>query len=122
MAKHYFTIPPPSELRLPVALAQSILDRDGNRCVYCGFVGERVQIDHVRPRAHFSADAPPSEVNDSKNLVTACEECNSAKGPQDLSSFARMLSGRGVPPNVLVAMKRRVRCARREALPSGRGV
>lgn len=115
-ARH-FTIPPPCESRLPVSLARCVLERDGGVCVYCGAVVEELQVDHVRPRAHFPEDAPTGEVHAHGNLATACEDCNSAKGPQDLEGFARMLSGRGISKPLLRAMKSRVRRALRRSLP-----
>jgi 5-methylcytosine-specific restriction endonuclease McrA len=113
----YFTIPPPCESRLPVSLARRVLERDGGVCVYCGAFVEDLQIDHVRPRAHFPVDAPPAEVHATGNLVTACEDCNSAKGPQNLEGFSQMLSGRGISKPLLRAMKERVRRALRRSLP-----
>ncbi len=109
----YFTIPDPSEARVPPALLFRVMTRDGFACVYCGAAGAGVvlRIDHVRPCAHFSATAPRPAVNDPTNLVTACEGCNGSKGAQDLPCFARMLRGRGVAPAPVRAMIGRVRRA-----------
>ena len=118
MSTPLFTIPPPSETQPSFALHQRVFRRDGDVCVYCGAVDVPVQLDHVRPKAHHAANARPAIVNDPRNLVTACESCNAAKGPQNLASFAAMLRGRGLAPSTVRTMLARVRAATRRRLPS----
>ena len=53
-----------------------ILERDGFRCQYCGKTprdGVRLQIDHITPRCLGGDDGED-------NLITACAQCNGAKG------------------------------------------
>lgn len=55
---------------------QEVFDRDGRRCVYCGAAeadGAVLSVDHVEPRA-LGGD------NSRGNVVTACLDCNAAKG------------------------------------------
>ena len=59
-----------------VALTRrNVLLRDGNTCVYCGFVGvgRELTIDHVLPRSRGGRSAW-------ENLVAACGPCNRRKG------------------------------------------
>ena len=51
---------------------ESIKERDGYRCVYCGS-SEHLTIDHVRPQ---SMGGPTTAAN----CVTACRACNQLKG------------------------------------------
>lgn len=114
----HFTTPPGASYRAGADLQLRVAARDGWACVYCGAGGVPLQVDHVRPCAHFPAAAGRAQVNAPANLVTACEACNGAKGPQDLEGFARMLRGRGVPGDAVRAMLARVRAAVRRPLPS----
>lgn len=78
----------------------AILLRDGNACVYCGgHRGERrlingrmavvkVTVDHVLPRSWGGKDTP-------RNLVCACERCNTMKATMDGETFAFMLKRYG---------------------------
>ena len=55
-----------------------VLERDGNKCVYCG-KSENLCVDHAFPITRGGDD-------DEKNLVCACKECNSGKAgrtPED---------------------------------------
>lgn len=115
MGKH-FTIPAPSTAKVWPALQLRVLNRDANTCVYCGAVGVALEVDHVKPRAHFPETAPSAAVNAPSNLVTACDVCNGAKGPQSLAGFATMLRSRGLPAATITAMLRRVRAAVRRPL------
>ncbi len=116
-AKRRLTIPPPCASRPPLALAVLVHRRDGFACVYCGARPTELHLDHLRPLAHFPAAAPASTVHAPTNLVTACADCNQAKGPQNLPGFAAMLRGRGAPSQVVAAMVRRVAAARRRPFP-----
>lgn len=51
---------------------QNIYKRDGFRCVYCNS-RENLTLDHVVPRSQGGRDSW-------KNLVTACQKCNTYKG------------------------------------------
>jgi 5-methylcytosine-specific restriction endonuclease McrA len=111
-----FTIPAPSAAEPGPALALAIFRRDGFACVYCGAYLVPLQLDHLRAKAHFPASAPASKVNARRNLVSACAACNQAKGPQNLSGFAAMLRGRGLPPKVVTASVTSARTAARREL------
>jgi|GEM_PF-1901492 len=112
-----FTIPAPSTAEPGPALIRRVFERDRYACVYCGVRGMTVQVDHVRARAHFPSTASGATVNAQGNLVTACADCNGAKGPQDLRGFATMLQGRGVSPKIVGPMLRRVRATLRRSPP-----
>ena len=112
-----FIIPPPSTVQASADLHAQVFTRDRYTCVYCGASGVPLQLDHVRPKAHHTATARASRVNDPRNLVTSCESCNAAKGAQNVQSFAAMLRGRGIAPAVVRAMLARVRAATRRRLP-----
>jgi 5-methylcytosine-specific restriction endonuclease McrA len=58
---------------------ESIKERDGHRCVYCGSI-ENLTIDHVRPRSLGGATS-------ADNCVTACRPCNQAKGSMQVDVF-----------------------------------
>lgn len=114
-----FTIPAAAEVRVSAVLAARIVLRDAGRCVYCAAVlsDDETTVDHVRPQAHYPAGTAAAVVNAPTNLVTACADCNGAKGPQNLVGFAAMLRGRGVAEGDVRAMIARVRAATRRALP-----
>jgi len=116
----HFTIPPASDVRVAPALQRRVIARDRFACVYCGASEStkvRLHVDHVRPCAHFPATALRAQVNAPTNLVTACADCNAAKGPQDLDGFARMLRARGLDDATITAMTNRVRAAVLRPLP-----
>lgn len=59
----------------------AIFKRDSFRCRYCGrgpMDGVKLTIDHAHPRSDGGT-------NDPKNLLTACEDCNGAKGSDKLT-------------------------------------
>ena len=71
----------PTGHRLAAALRRRVLERDGFRCRYCGSTN-RLEIDHLTPRARGGKDTM-------RNLVTACYDCNRAKGARELSGWRR---------------------------------
>jgi 5-methylcytosine-specific restriction endonuclease McrA len=54
-------------------LRQEIIERDGNKCVYCGATDTDFHIDHVFPKARGGT-------NEKSNLVCSCAKCNMSKG------------------------------------------
>ncbi len=54
-----------------------IYERDGFRCVYCGFDGGTFETFHYLQVDHINPIGPR---NDPSNLVTACSYCNHCKG------------------------------------------
>ncbi len=66
---------------------EQVFQKDGFRCVYCGFDGRSFEgwrflvVDHFRPRSKGGAD-------DLDNLVTACMSCNSMKSDNEWPSLA----------------------------------
>ena len=62
--------------------------RDGAACVYCGSSledGAILSLDHLRP---VSAGGG----NSSRNLVTACRRCNSARGDRPLPAWLQAVA------------------------------
>lgn len=58
---------------------QTIFERDGHRCVYCGS-NEHLTIDHLVPKCRGGKTTD-------ENCVTACRACNQAKGSLSLQTF-----------------------------------
>lgn len=62
------------------SIKNSIKERDGHRCVYCGAheddEGVVLTVDHVKPRSKGGT-------NRRTNLVTACQDCNWDKGDDE---------------------------------------
>ena len=112
-----FLIPRPGRAEPNNALALRGFLRDDHTCVYCGATGLPLELNHRRPKAHYAASSPAAKVNAPSNLVTACTDCNSAKGPQNVAGFAAMLRGRGVARRAVASMLRQVRRQRRRRLP-----
>ena len=70
---------PPSR-RIPKYVCSEVIDRDGERCVYCGDEIGPFHFDHVFPWSKgggHSAD----------NIVVACKSCNLSKGSLLLSEW-----------------------------------
>jgi len=68
-----------------VALSrENIFRRDGYRCQYCGST-QHLTLDHVTPRSMGGRDTW-------ENLVTACQQCNSAKGNRTLEQSGLRLA------------------------------
>ena len=65
----------------------AVLDRGGNRCVYCGEGDAVMTVDHVVPAAAGGKSI-------ASNLVCACESCNGAKADWDLDQFCERLRRR----------------------------
>jgi hypothetical protein len=65
-------------------LRQQVFARDGFRCVYCGGA-ENLECDHVQP----VVEGGPTTMG---NLATACEGCNSRKGPLSLEDWRKRKS------------------------------
>ena len=58
---------------------RSIFTRWGYRCCYCDAPAEH--LDHVQPLSRGGVDEP-------RNLVPACEDCNLSKADHTLSEWA----------------------------------
>ena len=72
--------------RIPRAIRDKVLSRDGFKCQYCGdvFPADQLTIDHLIPLAMGG----PDEVT---NYISACGPCNSRKGHLALHEFAATL-------------------------------
>jgi 5-methylcytosine-specific restriction endonuclease McrA len=86
-----------------------ILQRDGNRCVYCGATPppELLTVDHVEPRVKGGDHSDG-------NLVACCVACNRAKGGSPAWAFLAerpelranfLLQARGVWPRLRRAVE-----------------
>ena len=81
--------------------------RDGMACVYCGHAveeGERLTLDHLRPRSSGGTHAP-------SNLVTCCSHCNSARQDRPVAAWARAVAEYTLesPEAILARVRRTVR-------------
>lgn len=87
----------------------AIYMRDGMACAWCGRAVEQetiLTLDHLKP---FSRGGSNSETN----LVTACKQCNSARGARPVRTFARVVAE--YPSTDAKTIETRVRsCARRK--------
>ncbi len=63
-------------------LREYLLDKWARTCAYCGKQNIPLQIEHIIPRAKGGTDRV-------SNLTLACEQCNLAKGTQDIAVFLR---------------------------------
>ena len=54
-------------------IRNEVFERDDYTCQYCGEVGGRLEVDHIKP---FSKGGSEKKVN----LVTSCFSCNRSKG------------------------------------------
>ena len=50
-------------------ISDSVRDRDGNKCVFCGREGHLLHVHHVKPRSKGGIDDP-------SNLVSLCVACH----------------------------------------------
>jgi len=57
-----------------------LLEKWDRTCAYCGKKGIPLQIEHICPRANGGT-------NRISNLTLACQQCNQAKGTQDITVF-----------------------------------
>ena len=73
--------------KIPRAIRETILSRDGFTCQYCAgvFPADQLTIDHLIPLAVGG----PDEIT---NYVSACGPCNSKKGHMALHDFAATLN------------------------------
>lgn len=62
-------------------LRNSILERDGGICSYCGSDGPKMCADHVVPLSRGGS-------NDPENLVACCGPCNVSKSDRLLSEWS----------------------------------
>jgi hypothetical protein len=65
---------------LSAALRNTIFDRDGARCRYCGSMEGPFHVDHVVSVKRGGSDDP-------ENLVIACMACNLSKGSKSLQEW-----------------------------------
>lgn len=75
-------------------LRPRIYERDGWRCVYCGAKDGPLRVDHDVPVSKGGTDFL-------KNLMTACEDCDTLKGTMTGRQFRRLLerTGAKLPPD-----------------------
>ncbi|GHO82438.1 RNA-guided endonuclease IscB [Dictyobacter formicarum] len=59
-----------------------VLAKWNRQCAYCGKTDVPLQIEHIHPRANGGT-------NRISNLCLACEQCNTAKGTQDIAVFLK---------------------------------
>ena len=65
-----------------LATSFSIFQRDGWRCVFCGYKGTflTLVVDHAIPRSRWGTDDP-------SNLQTTCSGCNAQKGDKTSGEY-----------------------------------
>ena len=63
-------------------LREYLLDKWARTCAYCGKQNIPLQVEHIVPRAKGGTDRV-------SNLTLACEQCNLAKGTQDIAVFLK---------------------------------
>ena len=72
-------------IRTPIVTRKNILNRDKNRCMYCGgeFPARALTLDHIIPRSRGGK-------NTWENLVACCMPCNKKKDNKLLSELKDM--------------------------------
>lgn len=72
-------------------LREQILSERGTTCAHCGepFRQAEVDVDHVKPRAHFKR---PTEADVPTNLQVLCKGCHMTKTQSDQRVLSRMRS------------------------------
>jgi 5-methylcytosine-specific restriction endonuclease McrA len=63
-------------------LREYLLEKWARTCAYCGKQNVPLQIEHILPRAKGGTDRV-------SNLTLACEQCNRAKGTQEITVFLK---------------------------------
>ena len=95
-------IRPTKRLTWPTGLKRSLMRRQDNTCVYCGYrrIAASMDIDHIIPVVRGGS-------NDESNLQVICSPCNQRKGLQTDEEF-RTRYARLVPRTALTPPRRRV--------------
>lgn len=77
--------------RIPTKLRKMVIERDGERCVYCDedLTNSEIHLDHVIPE---SQGGPTNY----ENLQVTCRKCNLAKGVLSESEFTNKLRQRAL--------------------------
>lgn len=63
-----------------------IHELDDHRCQYCGATDVEIQLEHINPVSSHG-------INDPRNFVSACKECNQAKGDRAVTEFLESTEG-----------------------------
>jgi len=69
-------------------LRNKILLRDNHKCVECGYSGEGLQLDHIKPRSIY-----PELAKDENNIRTLCKECHLKKSSSDIKLIIKHFKG-----------------------------
>ena len=77
---------------------KNVLVRDRHRCVYCGFQGKNLTLDHVRPLSKGGK-------TDFDNCVACCKPCNTKKGSRTLTEAKMHLRKRPFQPTISEFMR-----------------
>jgi 5-methylcytosine-specific restriction endonuclease McrA len=67
---------------LPTAVRLWVIERDGERCTYCGDTDGPFEVDHIHPVALGGTDVLD-------NLTCACRRCNRSKGASTLQQWGQ---------------------------------
>ena len=95
-------IRPTKRLTWPKGLKRSLMRRQHNTCVYCGYrrIASSMDIDHIIPVVRGGS-------NDESNLQVICRPCNQRKGLQTDEEFRKRYA-RLVPRKALTPPMRRI--------------
>ena len=77
--------------RIPKNLRRMVIERDGERCVYCGLdlTGMEIHLDHVVPESQGGETTYD-------NLQVTCRKCNLDKGILTENEFMNRLRDRAI--------------------------
>jgi len=77
--------------RIPKNLRRMVIERDGERCVYCGLdlAGMEIHLDHVVPESQGGETTYD-------NLQVTCRKCNLDKGILTENEFMDRLRDRAI--------------------------
>lgn len=74
---------------IPKAVRLEVISMFEGRCAYCGEKKDKLQIDHKHPVA---MGGYVGDINEKKNLLPACAQCNNFKMSFTIEGFRRELS------------------------------
>ncbi len=86
---------------------RNIFNRDNHSCQYCGYIGEKLSIDHVIPRSRGGIDSW-------ENVITACLDCNVVKGNRTPTEANMHLRKKPIRPahNISFEAKKQIEAGR----------
>ena len=86
---------PPKRRKLTKAERQTVYDKCGGRCAYCGceITIQQMQVDHVIPMEFYdSYKTVGKDLDTLENMLPACRSCNNYKHTFMLEDFRKAIA------------------------------